>query len=127
MAEALQSYQKHVRWLPGFHFFVIPVLLVNTVNSIRHVWQQPNLHYGWEAAVAAALLVLGFLSRIPALTVQERVVRLEMGLPLRRLLPPDLQPSINELTHPPLVAMRVASDAEMAGRVRHALARKPAG
>ena len=27
MAELVQSYKKHARWLPLFHFFVIPVLL----------------------------------------------------------------------------------------------------
>jgi len=32
MADAVQSYQKHARLLPGFHFFAIPVLLVNVVN-----------------------------------------------------------------------------------------------
>jgi hypothetical protein len=124
MAEAAQSYQKHARWLPGFHFFVMPVLLVNLLNSIRHVWQNPTLHFGWEVVVAAALVMLGLMSRQQAVTVQDRLIRLEMRLRLRGLLPPDLQPGINELSHRQLVALRFASDAEMAELVRDVLAGK---
>jgi hypothetical protein len=124
MAEAVQSYQKHARWLPGFHFFVMPVLLVNLLNSIRHVWQNPTLHFGWEVVVAAALVMLGLMSRQQAVTVQDRLIRLEMRLRLRGLLPPDLQPGINELSHRQLVALRFASDAEMAELVRDVLAGK---
>jgi len=59
-----------------------------------------------------------------ALTVQDRLIRLEMRLRLRQLLPPDLQPRINDLTHRQLVAMRFASDAELAELVREVLAGK---
>ena len=68
-----------------------------------------------------ALVMLALMSRVQALTVQDRVIRLEMRLRLRGLLPPDLQPSIDALTHRQLVALRFASDAEMAGaRARRA-------
>ena len=56
MAETAQSYQKHARWLPGFHFFVIPVLLVNVINEMRHVWLDPSRHFVFQVVVAAALL-----------------------------------------------------------------------
>ena len=124
MAERVQSYKKHTRLLPPFHFFVIPVLLVNLINSIRHIWQAPTQHYAFEMVVAAALLMLAFLSRVQAVTVQDRVIRLEMRLRLRGLLPPDLQPSINDLTPRQLVALRFASDAEMTDRVRDVLGGK---
>jgi hypothetical protein len=124
MAERVQSYKKHTRLLPPFHFFVIPVLLVNLINSIRHVWQAQTQHYAFEMVVAAALLMLAFLSRVQAVTVQDRVIRLEMRLRLRGLLPPDLQPSINDLTPRQLVALRFASDAEMTDLVRDVLGGK---
>jgi hypothetical protein len=122
MAE--QSYQKHARWLPGFHFFAVPVLLVNLINEIRHVWMDPTRHAAWQVILAAALLAVAFLSRIQALTVQDRVIRLEMRLRLRGLLPPDLQPNVDTLTHRQLVALRFASDAEMAELVRDVMAGK---
>ena len=118
MAEAVQSYQKHARWLPGFHFFVIPVLLVNLVNEMRHLWMEPTRHFAFQVVFAAALLGAASLSRVQALTVQDRVIRLEMRLRLRGILPPDLHPNIDGLTHRQLVALRFASDAEMAELVR---------
>ena len=113
MAEQVQSYKKHARWLPGYHFFVMPVLLANLLNSIRHVWLWPTRGMVFQMIVALALLLLGFLARLMALTVQDRVIRLEMRLRLRGLLPPDMQSRINELTHRQLVALRFASDEEM--------------
>ena len=124
MADAVQSYQKHTRWLPGFHFFVLPVLLANLVNAGRHLWMDPTPHFAWELVVAAALFGVAFFSRAQAITVQDRVIRLEMRLRLRGILPPDLQPGIETLTHRQLVALRFASDAEMTEMVRDVLAGK---
>jgi Family of unknown function (DUF6526) len=124
MADAVQSYNKHARLLPPFHFFAIPILLVNLLNEGRHLYLDPSRHTAWQVILAAALLMVGFLSRIQALTVQDRVIRLEMRLRLRGLLPPDLQPNIETLTHRQLVALRFAGDAEMADLVRDVLAGK---
>jgi hypothetical protein len=124
MADRVQSYQKHTRFLPPFHFFVIPVLLANFANSVRHVWSDPTLHFAFEVVMAAALVMLALLSRAQAVTVQDRVIRLEMRLRLRGLLPPDLQPNVEQLTHRQLVALRFAGDAEMADLVRDVLAGK---
>jgi Family of unknown function (DUF6526) len=124
MAEPVQSYKKHARLLPPFHFFVLPVLFVNFLNSLRHVIQTPTLHFGFEVVVAAALVMLAFMSRVQALTVQDRLIRLEMRLRLRGLLPTDLQPKIDQLTHRQLVALRFASDAEMPELVRDVTAGK---
>ena len=71
--------------------------------------------------VAAALLTLAFLSRSRPLTVQDRVIRLEMRLRLRQILPPELQTRIQDLTHRQLVALRFASDAELPELVREIL------
>ena len=121
MAELVQTYKKHARWLPAYHFFVMPVLLANTLNAIRHVWLLPTLGMVSQLIVAVALLMLGFLARVMTLTVQDRVIRLEMRLRLHGVLPLDLQPRINELTCRQLVAMRFASDAELTELVREVL------
>lgn len=124
MAERVQSYKTHTRLLPAFHFFVIPVLLINLINTIRYFVVDMTRHDAFQVVLAAALLMLGGLSRFQAVTVQDRLIRLEMRLRLRGLLPPDLQPSINDLTHRQMVALRFASDAEMADLVREVLAGK---
>lgn len=124
MSEPMQTYRNHVRWLPPFHFFVLPVLLVNALNAIRHVWLAPSRSTGLALLVAVALLMLALLARAMAITVQDRVIRLEMRLRLRECLPADLVAHIPELTPKQLVALRFASNAEMVEMVRDVLAGK---
>jgi hypothetical protein len=119
-----QSYQRHTRFLPPFHFFVMPVLLVNFLNECRHLWQDPSQHYAFQVVFAAALVMAALMSRVQAVTVQDRVIRLEMRLRLRGVLPPDLQPTIETLTRQQLVALRFASDAELADLVREVIGGK---
>ena len=117
-----QTLKNHTRLLPPFHFFVIPVLSINFLNEIRHLYLQPSRHFAWTLVVAAALLTLGFLARVMAVTVQDRVIRLEMRHRLKDTLPVDLHGRINELTPKQLVALRFASDDEMPALVRDVLA-----
>ena len=124
MVEPVQSYQKHARWLPLFHFFVMPILLANVLISAWRLWQMPTVGTAYGVVFAIALLGLGFLSRTQALTVQDRLIRLEMRLKLRQLLAPDLQPRINDLTPRQLVALRFASDTELPDLIRDVIAGK---
>jgi Family of unknown function (DUF6526) len=118
MADQTQTYKNHTRILPPFHFFVMPVMAVNFLNAGRHLFQQPTLHNAWELVFALGLVGLALFSRVQALTVQDRVIRLEERLRLRQLLPADLHPHIDTLTHRQLVALRFASDQELADLVR---------
>ena len=122
MPQTLQTIKNHARFLPPYHFFVVPVLLVNFLNTIRHVYLAPSMSTAWGAVVAAALLMLGFLARTMILTVQDRVIRLEMRHRLKDVLPWDLHGRIVELTPRQLVALRFASDDEMPALVRDILA-----
>jgi len=121
MAERVQTYKNHPRLLPAFHFFVLPALLVNVLNEVRKAWRYPSEGSLFLAVVAVALFTLAYLSRTMALTVQDRVIRLEMRLRLRQILPPELQTRIHDLTHRQLIALRFASDAELPELVREIL------
>ncbi len=118
---AVQSYKSHTRWLPAFHFFAVPVLLLNTLNELRHLIAAPTRSTAFAALVAAALLTVAFLARTQALTAQNRLIRLEMRLRLQSLLPAELYARFNDLTVAQLVALRFASDGEMAELVRTVL------
>ena len=121
MAERVQTYKNHLRWLPPFHFFVLPVLLLNFLNEVRHLWRYPSEGAAFTVVVAAALATLALLARTQAVAVQDRVIRLEMRLRLRQVLPPELQPRFNDLGARQLVALRFASDAELPEMVREIL------
>lgn len=111
---AVQSYENHTRWLPAFHFFALPVLLLNVLNAIRHLYLAPSRGTAFAVVVAAALLAVCFLARTQALAAQDRLIRLEMRLRLQALLPADLMARFGELTVEQLVGLRFASDGEMA-------------
>jgi hypothetical protein len=74
-----------------------------------------------SAVLALALLMLAFTTRLMALTVQDRVIRLEMRLRLQQLLPADLRPRIPEFTVSQLVSLRFAGDAELPDLARKVL------
>jgi hypothetical protein len=124
MAETPQTYKNHARFFPLFHFFVAPVLLLNFVNAARHLYLRPNLSTGWTVVVAAALVALALAARLMALKVQDRVIRLEMRLRMQQVLPADLCARLADLTPAQLVALRFASDAELADLVRDVFAGK---
>jgi hypothetical protein len=121
---APQNYSNHVRFDPPMHFFVLPVLMVNLGVAIyiavhfRHGY--PFLGH-WSIVVSLALLVLAVKSRIYALRVQDRIIRLEERLRLTSLLPPTDLPHVHELTIKQLIALRFASDEEVAALAHRAL------
>jgi Family of unknown function (DUF6526) len=117
-----QSFENHVKFVPAFHFVVLPIFAINLVSSIFRVWRDFSAHAVISLLVAVALILLAFCARIFALTVQDRVIRLEMQLRLHSLLPPDLCGRIPELTVSQLVSLRFASDSEMAELARKVLA-----
>ena len=68
--------------------------------------------------------IFGLLvARSYATKLQDRIIRLEMRIRLERVLPPDLQPGIPNLTIPQLVGLRFASDSEMPDLVREVTTR----
>ena len=123
MAE--QNFANHTKFFPLFHFFVLPVLLVNLGVQVYWLKEFWNTFRGIFNVLLALAFILGFLSaRRFALSVQDRVIRLEERLRYQRLLPADLQPRIEEFTVAQLVSLRFASDAELPALARKVLDEK---
>ena len=110
---APQSLQNHTRFVPLFHFVVLPILLVNVFVQGYHVVQAPGLLAVWGLVLAIALFLAALFGRVFALAAQDRVIRLEERLRLRELVSTDLRGRINDLTAEQLIALRFASDAEV--------------
>jgi len=117
----VQSFENHARFLPPFHFFVAPVLLINVGWSIYQVIHALSVGTAINLLVALALLVLAFVARIMALTVQDRLIRLEMRLRMKELLPGDLAGRIPEFSVSQLVSLRFAGDRELPELARKVL------
>jgi hypothetical protein len=123
MAE--QNFANHTKFFPPFHFFLLPVLLINLgvqLHWMKVFWFSYTGIFG--VLMALALIVGCLTARIFALSVQDRVIRLEERLRYQRLLPADLQPRIEEFTVPQLVSLRFASDAELPALARKVLDEK---
>jgi hypothetical protein len=118
MAEREQNYQNHTRLFPLFHYVVMPILFGNFLVSTWRLWQTPNFDTVWSTILAVGLVALALAARAMAVTVQDRVIRLEMQLRLMRVLPPDLQGRIASLGRAHLVALRFAGDDQLPELVR---------
>lgn len=119
--ERPQSYANHFRFVPPFHFLLAAILLVNFIWCVY----RAIVAFSWPTLLAAlmglAFVLMFVYMRTFPLTVQDRLIRLEMRLRLDRVLPADLRGRIPELAVPHLVALRFASDAELPALVREVL------
>jgi hypothetical protein len=122
MADTQQSYANHTRWHPVFHFFIVPVMLINFVWAIVDFVKNPGANQGWWIVVSAALVGLTLIARTNALKAQDRIIRLEERLRYQQLLPAELAQQCGSLAIRPVIAMRFASDEELEGLVREVLA-----
>lgn len=124
MAQKAQNFENHAKTVPAFHFVVLPIFVLNIVWCIEQVIRRHTFGTAVSLLVAIALLLLAFCARMFALTVQDRIIRLEMQLRLQQVLPQDLRPRIPEFTVDQLVSLRFASDAELPDLARKVLDEK---
>lgn len=109
-----QNVKNHVRFVPLYHFFALPMLVVNFGWSIYR-WIAAGFSIGGlEWVLTSAALFLGVVyPRLFALSVQDRVIRLEERLRYERVLPEELRWRADELTVDQFVSLRFASDEEL--------------
>lgn len=119
-----QSLKNHARLVPGFHLVALPLIAVNLVWSIVSLVGHPNADTVKGLIVAVALVLVALFARQFAVTVQDRVIRLEMRLRMREICPPDLAARVREFTPGQLVALRFAGDAELPTLARKVLDEK---
>ena len=120
-----QSFESHAKWVPPFHFFVLPVLLINIGFQIYWCVKSWFSVSGVLSVLVAVAFFVGIgTARGMALKVQDRLIRLEERLRFERVLPADLHARIGEFTIDQLVALRFASNAELPDLARMVLEEK---
>jgi hypothetical protein len=118
---AMQSYENHAQRVPV-------MLTICFVFLIAFFWQtyqlivHPGVGQLISVLVAASLVLLPFVQRRFTLRVQDRLIRLEMRLRLREVLPTTIHGQIHSIAPRHLVALRFAGDDELPALVAEVLA-----
>ena len=115
-----QNFENHVRQVPVFALCNV-VLFVNLIGRLVGLRYGISFRSVMDVLVGAALIALFVVCRNSTVTVQDRLIRLEMRLRLTGLLPADLLPRIPEFSVAQLVSLRFASDAELPALARQVL------
>ncbi len=116
-----QTYANHARYVPLYHFVIAGILVIYLGGAVWRLLRSFSFDAVLGVLLALALLGMFYYLRAFPLTVQDRLIRLEMRLRLQGVLPEDLAARIEELTPGQLVALRFASDGELPGLVREVL------
>jgi hypothetical protein len=119
-----QNFANHTRVVPPFHMFALPVFFINVVWRLVLLKDGISFASIMNVLLAAAFVIAFTYARLFALTVQDRVIRLEMRLRLERTLPTDLRSRIPEFTVPQLISLRFTGDDELPALARQVLDEK---
>ena len=111
-----QSYAKHTKLDPPFHFILVPLSLLIVIGSVVNLFQSFDDHSRFYnasliTAIAVAVFVMAFLTRTYPLKAQDRAIRAEENLRHFVITGKLLD---RRLTVKQIVALRFASDAEFA-------------
>ena len=109
-----QNYKNHAKFIPVFHYIALPLLLINFVSALLRLTQDINFYTLNDLGLAVALIIVAVFTRLFALKAQDRVIRLEEQLRRQTLLPDALNERATRLTMEQIVALRFASDEELA-------------
>ena len=116
-----QNYKNHAKFIPVFHYIALPLLLINFLAALFRLTQDINFYALNDLGLAVALIIVAVFTRFFALKAQDRVIRLEEQLRMQELLPDALKMNAFRLTMGQIVALRFASDEELAELTQDAL------
>jgi L-cystine uptake protein TcyP (sodium:dicarboxylate symporter family) len=117
-----QNYANHTKWVPLFHFFLMPLIFLTLIGSLVNLYHSLGDHeriYNASliTALSVALFFAALLARIFALTAQDRAIRAEENM--RHYLLAG-RPLDTRLTVKQIVGLRFASDNEFVDLARKA-------
>ncbi|QOY87755.1 DUF6526 family protein [Paludibaculum fermentans] len=109
-----QSYAKHARTVPMYHFVLFGMLLLTLIGSGVNLWKSMGDHQRLYSAALilvmnVCMVFIALFARIFALKAQDRAIRAEENLRHFVLTGKLLDPRLEALQ---IVALRFAPDAE---------------
>ncbi|MEZ0007515.1 hypothetical protein ABH942_002897 [Flavobacterium sp. 28YEA47A] len=119
-----QSYSNHIRFYNPHHFVLYPLLLLLLGTAIYFIFSRETERTIWIFISIVLLLIfwLAFMLRQHyALTLQDRIVRLELHYRYFTLTGDRLELLENQLSDSQLFALRFAPDEEFPNLLKRAL------
>lgn len=120
-----QSFKNHIRFYIPHHFVFYPVMLILLITSVYFSFSEENLRTVWIfiSILNLAITLLSFMLRQHyALTLQDRIVRLELCYRYFTLTNERLELLEKNLSDSQLFALRFAPDEELPNLVNRAIA-----
>jgi len=123
MSKTPQTFANHAQFTPLYHYFTSPLALIFLVWSITRFFKDPSYDTGYMLVGALAMFGVVSVARLSPLRAQDRLIRLEEQLRYQRVLPAALaEQAMHTLAPRHYIALRFASDAELAGLVEQVIA-----
>lgn len=126
-----QPAKNSVRLYPPHHFILLPAALIIAIYTVRRyatvAGDDSETARLWFSVMVLALIVLGGLVMLRqhyALTLQDRLIRLEVRQRYFELTGQSLRPLENQLTLAQILALRLAGDNELPALVQAAMREK---
>lgn len=111
-----QNYNNHIRFYIPHHFVFYPVIIVLLSSAIYYAVSEEHNRLLWTF-ISVLIVVIGWLSYMMrqhyALTLQNRIIRLEMRYRYFLLTKNKFEPLEEILTESQIFALRFASDEEL--------------
>ena len=122
-----QNYNNHIRFYIPHHFVFYPVIIVLLSGAIYYAVSEEHNRLLWTF-ISVLIVVIGWLSYMMrqhyALTLQNRIIRLEMRYRYFLLTDKKFEPLEEILTESQIFALRFASDEELPLLVEKAVSEK---
>jgi hypothetical protein len=118
--QSAQNFENHARYVPLYHFVLPAIALFSLGMAVMRMTSHFSADTLLEFLLVVALVLVAYFTRSFALTVQNRVIRLEVRLRLQTLAP-ELAARFDELTPAQFTALRFAGDAELPALARQVM------
>jgi phosphoglycerol transferase MdoB-like AlkP superfamily enzyme len=120
----MQNYNNHIRYYFPHHFIFYPLILILIFLSARNIFWYPDDQVIWTAITVLFMMLMWvsyMMRQHYALTVQNRVVRLEMRQRYFELTGQRFAAMEQKLSFGQIAALRFASDEELIPLIERAI------